>query len=62
MKTNPLATIRKRQTLFRSLTGITQEKFDELLKKQSHYMNRKRQKDYTEKKEKENKVGAGRSN
>lgn len=33
MKTNPLATIRKRQTLFRSLTGITQEKFDELLEK-----------------------------
>src|SRR3990170_5031788 len=33
MKTNPLATIKKRQTLFRSLTGITQEKFDELLKK-----------------------------
>jgi len=33
MKTNPLATIKKRQTLFRSLTGITQEKFDELVKK-----------------------------
>jgi len=33
MKTNPLATIRKRQTLFRSLTGITQDKFDELLKR-----------------------------
>lgn len=33
MKTNPLATIKKRQTLFRSLTGITQEKFDKLVKK-----------------------------
>ena len=33
MKTNPLAIIKKKQTLFRSLTGITQEKFDELVKK-----------------------------
>jgi len=43
MKPNPLVTIKKRQTLFRSLTcqfiamlwqaGITQEKFDELVKK-----------------------------
>lgn len=32
MKTNPLVTIKKRQKLFRSLTGITIEKFNELLK------------------------------
>lgn len=32
MKTNPLSTIKKRQTLFRSLSGITVEKFDELVK------------------------------
>jgi hypothetical protein len=33
MKANPLATIKKRQTLFRSLTGLTLDKFNELLKK-----------------------------
>lgn len=32
MKTNPLTTIRKRETLFRSLTGLPLEKFTELLK------------------------------
>jgi len=32
MKKNPLGTIKKRQRLFRSLTGITIEKFNELLK------------------------------
>lgn len=32
MKTNPLVTIKKRQRVFRSLTGITPEKFNELLK------------------------------
>lgn len=62
MKTNPLATIKKRQTLFRSLTGITQEKFDELVKKQSHYMNRQRRKDYTKLKGKENKVAKDKNN
>lgn len=31
MKTNPLVTIKKRERLFRSLTGITAEKFDKLV-------------------------------
>lgn len=32
MKKNPLVTIKKKERLFRSLTGITAEKFNELLK------------------------------
>jgi len=59
MKTNPLATIRKRQTLFRSLTGITQEKFDELLEKTTPLYEQEEAK-RLHKEKRERKQGGGR--
>jgi hypothetical protein len=59
MKTNPLTTIKKRETLFRSLTGLPLEKFTGLLKQiEPLYEHAERKRLY--KAQRERKQGGGR--